>query len=91
MFCSRGMRHSCPMETETQNQQAIVFQTKGGNTANESTGGLQDLPWSSSTYCSLSLPPALCTQGKTEPQDVGSLVPGSGLVLCNTLHPQSGG
>lgn len=44
MFCSRGMRQACPMETETQNQQAIVFQTKGGNTANESIGGVQDLP-----------------------------------------------
>lgn len=49
------------------------------------------LPWSSSTYCSLPLPPAPCTEGKTEPQDTHSLVPGSGLVPCNTLHPQSGG
>ena len=38
MFYSRG-----PMETETQNQQATVFKTKGGNMANESTGGVQDL------------------------------------------------
>lgn len=33
MFYSRG-----PTETETQNQQETVFKTKGGNTANESTG-----------------------------------------------------
>lgn len=92
MFCSRGMRQARPMETETQNQQAIVFQTKGGNTANESTGGVQDLPTLEFLHILLfASSPAPCTEGKTEPQDAHSLVPGSGLVPCNTLHPQSGG
>lgn len=90
-FCSRVMRRACPVETEMQDQQAMVSQTKGGNVANQSTGGVQDLTWSSSMHCSLLLPSALCTEGKTEPKDVSSRVPGPGSVPCNTMHTQSGG
>lgn len=59
--------------------------------ANESTGSVQDLTWSSSTWCSLLLPPALCTEGKTA-LGCGLTRPRSSLGprQC-TLHTQSGG
>lgn len=85
---SGGMRHACPTETETQNQQAMVFKTKGGNAANESSGSAQDLMQSSGTHRPCLLPQPSADTGRLRPT---SLVPGPSSPACTMPHTQNGG
>lgn len=88
MFHARG-----PTGTETQHQQANVFKTKGGNMANESTGGVQDLMQAPPAYpprCSLPLPQPRAQTGRPSSRDLGSRVPGPGSAPSTTPRAEAG-